>query len=213
MSAAATTPTIRVMVADDHAVVREGLIAILNRQPDIRVIAEACDGAAAIGVWDRVRPDVALVDLRMPGLDGVAVTAALRAREPKVKVIILTTFDGDEDITRGLEAGASAYLLKDATPDELAECVRRVRNGDVFVAPSLAGRLVLHLRNDPLTARERDVLEELGRGRSNRAIAEALGIAEGTVKLHMKNILSKLDASSRADAIVIAIRRGFLKTS
>jgi two-component system NarL family response regulator len=110
-----------------------------------------------------------------------------------------------------MAAGATAYLLKDATPNELAQCVRAVQRGDVHIAPSLAGRLALHLRSDPLTAREREVLVELGRGYSNRAIAESLGIAEGTVKLHMKSILSKLDASSRADAIVIAIRRGLLK--
>ncbi len=202
---------IRVLVADDHAVVREGLVAILNRQPDIRVIAEASDGASALASWDRLQPDVTLVDLRMPGLDGVEVTAALHRRDPRSKVIILTTFDGDEDIARGLAAGASAYLLKDATADELAQSVRTVMRGDIYIPPALAGRLALHLQSDPLTARERDVLEELGRGCSNRVIAERLGIAEGTVKLHMKSILSKLDASSRADAIVIALKRGYLK--
>jgi two-component system NarL family response regulator len=202
---------IRVLVADDHAIVREGLVAILNRQPDIRVIAEASDGRTALATWDRLRPDVTLLDLRMPDMDGVDVAAALHRRDPRAKVIILTTFDGDDDIARGIAAGASAYLLKDATPDELAHCVRAVRGGEVYIPPALAGRLATHLQSEPLTAREREVLEELGRGRSNRAIAEALGIAEGTVKLHMKSILSKLDASSRADAIVIAIKRGYLK--
>lgn len=207
----ASTSHIRVLVADDHAIVREGLVAILNRQPDIRVVAEAPDGKTALATWDRLRPDVTLLDLRMPDMDGVEVAAALHRRDPRAKVIILTTFDGDEDIARGIAAGASAYLLKDATPDELAHCVRTVRGGEVYIPPALAGRLAIHLQSDPLTAREREVLEELGRGHSNRAIAESLGIAEGTVKLHMKSILSKLDASSRADAIVIAIKRGYLK--
>jgi two-component system NarL family response regulator len=202
---------IRVLIADDHAVVREGLVSILNRQPDLRVIAEASDGNAALDLWEQLRPDVTLLDVRMPGLDGVEVAAALHQRDARAKVIILTTFGGDEDLARGMAAGASAYLLKDATPDELAQCVRAVDRGDVHIAPALAGRLALHLRSDPLTAREREVLAELGRGYSNRAIAESLGIAEGTVKLHMKSILSKLDASSRADAIVIAMRRGLLK--
>ncbi len=206
-----TVPRIRVLIADDHAIVREGLAAVLAREPDIEVVGEAGDGVEAVAAWCRLRPDVTLLDLRMPGGDGVTATATLRALDARARIVILTTYDGDDDVARGLTAGAAGYLLKDVSPSALAAAVRRVHRGDTVLDHAVAGKLAQHMQAEPLTPREREVLEQLGRGLSNRAIGDELGIGEGTVKLHMKSLLAKLDAGSRAEALVIAVRRGFLK--
>lgn len=202
---------IRVLIADDHAVVREGLAAMINRQPDMRVVAEAPDGMEAVRQWSEQRPDVALVDLRMPRLDGVGFIMQARTLDPKARILILTTFDGDEDIYRGMRAGAKAYLLKDAPREQLLECIRAVHAGDTFLPPNVAAKLAAQVSEERLTDRELETLALIAAGDSNKAIARKLNISEGTVKTHVKSVLSKLGATSRTEAAAIAARRGLIR--
>lgn len=208
--ATGTTP-IRVLIADDHAVVREGLAAMINRQPDMGVVAEAADGEEAVRQWSALRPDVALVDLRMPRLDGVGVISQVRTLDPRARILILTTFDGDEDIYRGMRAGAKAYLLKDAPREQLLDCIRAVHAGDTFLPPNVAAKLAAQVSGERLTDRELEILGSMAAGHSNKAIARALGISEGTVKTHVKSVLFKLGATSRTEAAAIAARRGLVQ--
>jgi DNA-binding NarL/FixJ family response regulator len=206
-----TAAVISILIADDHEVVREGLVAMINRQPGMRVVAQANNGTEATALWTRHRPDITLVDLRMPEIDGVGVIVAVRAINPRARVIILTTFDGDEDIYRGMRAGARAYLLKDAPRDELLGCIRAVHAGETFVPPLVAAKLAAQVSSERLTVREREILQLMGAGASNKAIARQLGISEGTVKTHVKSVLQKLEVASRTEAVSLAARRGLIQ--
>jgi two-component system NarL family response regulator len=203
--------SIRVMLADDHAIVRNGVAQILNEENGITVVAQASDGIEAVEVFARERPDVTLVDLRMPKLEGVQVVEQIRARFPDAAIIILTTYDTDNDIERALRAGAKAYLVKDVSPQDLVACVRAVHAGRTWVSPNVAAKLVAHVTNVRLTQRELAVLRLLAAGNSNREVAEALGITDGTVKIHVAHLFSKLDVTSRTEAITTALRRGLVR--
>jgi two-component system, NarL family, response regulator len=202
---------ITLIIADDHAVVREGLSAMIARQPDLTVVAEAENGVRALALWRAHRPDLLLLDLRMPGLDGVAVIREVRAADPKARIVILTTYDDDEDIYLGMQAGAKAYLLKDIPREELLRCIRAVHAGENCVHPSIAAKLASHMNVHRLTDRELQALAAIAAGASNKEIARALSITEGTVKTHVASILQKLDVSSRTEAVTLAARRGLIK--
>ena len=202
---------IRVLIAEDQSLVRRGLAAIINMEEDITVAGEAGDGEEAIEQWRRLRPDVVLMDLRMPRLEGVEAIRRIRAEDPKAAIIVLTTFDHDEDIYAGLRAGAKAYLLKDVQPEELFGCIRAVHAGEAYLQPKVAAKLVQRVQEQQLTEREEQTLKLLAEGMSNRAIGQALHITESTVKSHIKNLFVKLDATSRAEAIALAARRGLVK--
>jgi DNA-binding NarL/FixJ family response regulator len=201
---------IRVLIADDHAIVREGVSAIISRQSDMTVVAEASDGAQAVDFWGQTRPDIALLDLRMPKLDGAGVTEALRAEDPSARVIVLTTYDTDNDILRAIRAGAKAYLLKDSPREELLNCIRRVHLGETFLTPTLVEKLASGLSSNTLTGRELDVLTQLANGLSNKEIGARLCITGTTVKSHVRAIFSKLNVLSRTEAVTAANRRGLI---
>jgi two-component system NarL family response regulator len=205
------TNRVRILIADDHPVVREGLVALINRRPDMVVVAEVSNGREAVEQFLHHRPDVALLDLRMPEMDGVEAIAAIRQKIPTARLIVLTTFDEDEDIYRGLRAGAKAYLLKDAPRDELLKCIRAVHEGQTVIPPSIAAKLADRLTTSGLTRREIQVLQFVADGNGNKEIAVALSISEGTVKTHVSSILAKLDAADRTQAVTIALRRGILR--
>ena len=208
------TEKIRVLLADDHSIVREGVAQVLNRQPGIAVVAEAVDGAHAVELYGRYHPDVAIVDLRMPVLDGVEVVQRIRATAPDAVIVVLTTFDADDDIERALQAGARGYLLKDVSPHDLASCVRAVHAGRTWVSAGIAVRLAKRMTKQvQFTSREMAVLRLLAAGKANRDIADSLAIAEGTVKTHVAHLLNKLDASSRTEAVATAVRRGLVRIS
>jgi len=208
---AAFSDQIRVLIVDDHSLVRRGLAAIINMEEDTTVVGEAADGNEAIRLWRDIRPDVVLMDLRMPDMDGVAAIKGIRAEDPQAGIIVLTTYDHDDDIYAGLRAGAKAYLLKDAQPEELFRCIRAVRAGDAYLQPKLAVKLAQRAQEQHLTEREEQILKLLAEGLSNRAIGQTLHISESTVKSHLKSLFVKLDATSRAEAIALAARRGLVK--
>ena len=205
------TNRVRILIADDHPVVREGLVALINRRPDMVVVAEVSNGREAVEQFLRHRPDVGLLDLRMPEMDGVDAIAAIRQKIPTARLIVLTTFDEDEDIYQGLRAGAKAYLLKDAPRDDLLKCVRAVHEGQTIIPPPIAAKLADRLTTSELTRRESQVLQLVADGKGNKEIAVALSISEGTVKTHVSSILSKLAAADRTQAVTIALRRGILR--
>ncbi|MFC7305514.1 response regulator [Streptomyces monticola] len=208
--------TVRIVVVDDHTVMRAGVVALLAAEPGIEIVGEAGDGRAALGLVARHSPDVALVDLRMPVLDGVATTAEIVARHPRTRVLILTTYDTDADIERGVEAGAIGYLLKDTTREQLADAIRSAARGETVLAPRVAERLVARMRQPaqvPLTGREVDVLNAVADGLTNAEIGRRLVIAEATVKTHLLRLFAKLDAKDRTHAVVIALERGLLQRS
>lgn len=202
---------IRILIADDHPVVREGLVALINRRPDMTVVAEASDGRQAVAEFLLHRPDVALVDLRMPGMDGADAIAVIRERMPSARVIVLTTYDDDEDIQRSLRAGAKAYLLKDAPREELLACIKAVDEGRTLIPPAIATKLAATIGAPPLTARQIEVLKLVADGKSNKEIAALLSITEGTVKSHLHAVIGKLDAGDRTQAVTIALKRGLLR--
>ena len=202
---------IRVILADDHPVVRDGLAAIVNQQPDMEVVAEAGDGEEAIALYERHRPDVMVLDLRMPRLDGVAVVHRVLEAHPKACLLIMTTYDGDEDIFRSLSQGAKGYLLKDTPRQEILSAVRAVAAGRPYTSSSVAAKAVRRMAQPSLTQRELAVLELVAQGRSNKDIARRLEITEGTAKTHVKAILAKLDAMSRTEAVAVAHKRGLIR--
>jgi two-component system NarL family response regulator len=201
----------RILVADDHIIVRDGLAALIDRQSDMKVVAEASDGAQAIAQYRQHRPHVALIDLRMPVVDGLAAIERVRAEFADAKLLVLTTYDGDEDIYQALRAGACGYLLKDLFREELLAAIRAVAAGGRYVPAPVAARLAERLPGDELSAREHEVLQKIVSGRSNRSIADELAISEGTVKTHVNHILAKLGVSDRTQAAVIALRRGLAR--
>jgi two-component system NarL family response regulator len=202
---------IRVMLADDHTIVRNGVAQILSEQSDIEVVGEAPDGRAAVDLYRRERPDVSLVDLCMPILDGVQVVEQVRQDFPDAVLVVLTTFDADDDIDRALMAGAKTYLLKDVSPADLIACVRTVHTGGTWVSPALASRLVARMTRLQLTQREMGVLRLVAAGKANREIGELLNITEGTVKIHLTHLFEKLEATSRTDAVAKAVGRGLIR--
>jgi two-component system NarL family response regulator len=202
---------IRILLADDHAIVRNGVAQILNEERGMSVVAQAADGAEAVELYALHRPDVTLLDLRMPKLEGVHVVEKIRERFPDAAIVILTTYDTDNDIERALRAGAKAYLVKDVSPQELVACVRAVQAGRSWVSPRVAAKLVAHVTNVRITRRELAVLRLLAAGKSNRDIGDALGISEGTVKIHVTHLYAKLDVTSRVEAINTALRRGLVR--
>lgn len=202
---------LRILIADDHPVVRQGLAAIIDRQPGMSVVASVGDGLEAVAQYRVHRPDVALLDLIMPGMDGCEATVAIRREFPDANVVILTTYVGDEDIYRSLQAGAKAYLLKDASPEELLAVIRGAAAGRRYVAPEIAAKLAERLAGAELTDRERDVLRLIAAGQSNEEIGRSLFISVGTVKYHVNHILGKLGAEDRTQAVITAIRRGLVR--
>jgi DNA-binding NarL/FixJ family response regulator len=208
---AAAPAVIRVLIADDHPLVRRGLAAIINMEDDAKVVGEAGDGEEAVALWRALRPDVTLMDLRMPKVEGVQAIRQIHAEDAGAAIIVLTTFDHDEDIYAGLRAGAKAYLLKDVQPEELFRCIRAVRAGEAYLQPRVAAKLAQRMHEEALTEREEQILKLLAEGKSNRAIGQALFITESTVKSHLKTLFVKLDVTSRAEAIALAAKRGLVK--
>ncbi len=201
---------IRVLVAEDHTVVRDGLVALIKQEADMEVVAETGDGQEAAELWKKHRPDVTLMDLRMPGLDGVSAIYRIRAVDPNARIIVLTTYDGDEDIYRGMRAGAKSYLLKDVRREELFQCIREVNAGRTFLPAAVAAKLAERLPIEALTPRELGVLRLLAEGKPNKLIGADLGITEVTVKSHVQSLFRKLNVLSRTEAIAVANRRGLL---
>ncbi|HEY7546575.1 MAG TPA: response regulator transcription factor [Blastocatellia bacterium] len=201
---------LRILIADDHFVVRMGLVAIINSQPDMTVVAEAGDGRETVELFSQHRPDIALIDIRMPEMNGIEATAEICRRDEKARVIVLTTYDGDEDIHRALKAGARAYLLKSTLREELLKAIRNVHAGRRHIPSEVAVRLAERAPGSELTARETEVMGLIVKGLSNREIAIALSIAEGTVKMHINTILSKLGVEDRTQATTVALQRGIV---
>jgi len=199
---------IRLLVAEDHTIVREGLVSILEREPDLTVVAEASNGQEALEQFRLYRPDVILTDLQMPLMGGAALVTAIRAEDPKARVILLTTYDGDEDIYQCLQAGAKGYLLKEVPRAELFQTIRTVYAGKKYFSSEIGTKLAEHADFPPLSAREREVVELMVQGLSNQEIARTLSIAEGTVKFHVGNIMGKLQSSDRTQVVITALRRG-----
>jgi DNA-binding NarL/FixJ family response regulator len=204
---------LRILLADDHPVVRAGLAGMLGAEPDLQVIGEAADGAQAVALATSLHPDVVLMDLRMPGLDGAAATARIVSEVPGTRVIVLTTYDTDADIVRAVEAGATGYLLKDTPRGELANALRAAARGETVLAPPVAARLVTRMRRpnvDALTPRETEVLRLVARGMTNAQIGQTLFIGEATVKTHLLKIFTKLGVDDRTRAVTVAMERGIL---
>jgi DNA-binding NarL/FixJ family response regulator len=202
------------MIADDHAVVRDGLAAMLASQPDFQVAGEAADGAIAVALAAELRPDVILMDLRMPILDGVTAIRQIRARQPAARILVLTTYDTDADILPAIEAGATGYLLKDTPRDELFRAIRATAAGEAVLAPAVAARLMGKMRapaEERLSARELEVLGLVANGASNSDIAGALHISEATVKSHLLHVFAKLGVADRTAAVTVALQRGVLR--
>jgi two-component system NarL family response regulator len=201
---------IRIVIADDHPIVRDGLKAVINDQPDMEVVAEAANGKETVQLALQHRPDVLLIDLRMPQLNGVEAINAIRTDWPQVRIIILTTYDGDEDIYRALQAGAQAYLLKGMPRAELLDTIRAVHAGRKRIPPAIAAKLAERIAASELTERELEVLELIVAGQSNKEIGNSLSITEGTVKAHVNSVLGKLGVSDRTQAVTEALRRGIV---
>ena len=211
-----SSDTIRVLVADDHAIVRRGICALLATEPDIEVVAEAQDGEEALRAAQKIHPDVILMDLVMPGVDGLEATRRISTCQPDVRVLVLTSFAGDDKVFPAIKAGALGYLLKDTKPEDLVQAIRQVYRGESSLHPSIAHKLLRELSDptehapatDALTDRELEVLQLVARGNSNREISELLSISEATVRTHMSRILTKLDLDSRTQAALYALREG-----
>lgn len=203
--------SIRILIADDHPVVRQGLAAMIGRKRGMTVVAEASNGREVVDLFRQHRPDVTLLDLRMPQIDGVEAIAIIREEFRNARIIVLTTYDTDEDIYRGLSAGAMAYLLKGTSPDELLDTIRAVHAGQTRISSEVAAKLAARISIPELTARELEVLRLVVAGQSNREIGATLHISEGTVRAHINNILSKMGVSDRTQATTLAIKRGLVR--
>jgi DNA-binding NarL/FixJ family response regulator len=208
-----TTATVRasVLVVDDHALLRTGVANIINQESDLHVVAEASNGLEAVEAFVRHRPDVTLLDLRMPVMEGVEAVRQICERDPHAKVIVLTTYDTDDDISRALKAGAKAYVLKDISADGLIECIHDVLAGKTYLAPAAAAKLAEGVTRVQLTPRELGTLRLMADGKSNKEIANELGISERTVKTHLGHLFEKLGVTSRTEAVKIATRRGLVR--
>ena len=202
--------TIRILTVDDHPLLREGIAAVLASQADMSVVGQASDGREAVENFRRLRPDVTLMDLRMPEMTGLEAIVAIRAEFPGARIIVLTTYAGDAQAAAALKAGAAGYLLKNMVRKELIETIRAVHSGKRRVPPEIATEIAEHVADDALSEREIEVLRGVAAGKSNKLIAAELDISEGTVKTHMKSILPKLDATDRTHAVMIALKRGIL---
>ncbi|MBN3875736.1 MULTISPECIES: response regulator [unclassified Nostoc] len=201
---------IKLLIVDDHAIVRKGLATIINRDPEMTVIAQAEDGQQAIAAFREYQPDVTLMDLRMPKMGGVKAIMAICAEFKQARIAVLTTYDGDEDIYRGLQAGAQGYLLKDAKPGELLNAIRAIHNGQKYIPPEVGAKLLQRMSNPELSERELEVLRLMAQGMGNQEIGTVLIIGESTVKSHVNRILSKLGVSDRTQAVITAVKRGIV---
>ena len=210
-SAAVDMAAARVLVVDDHALFRTGVANIINQEADLHVVAEAANGADAVSAYDQHHPDVTLLDLRMPVMEGVEAVRRIRERDPQAKVIVLTTYDTDEDISRALRAGAKAYVLKDITAEGLVACIHDVLAGKTYLAPAAAAKLAEGVTRVQLTPRELAALRLMADGQSNKEIANALGISDRTVKTHLGHLFEKLGVTSRTEAVKVATRRGLVR--
>jgi DNA-binding NarL/FixJ family response regulator len=202
--------TIRVLCVDDHPLMREGIASIIRNEPDMSLVAEAATGQEAISLFREYRPDMTLMDLRLPDMSGIDVVAAIRTQFPDARILMLTTFEGDVEIQRALEAGAQGYLLKSMPRKKLVEAIRKVQMGAKSIPPEVAAQLAEHMGEESLTKREVDVLQQIARGNRNKDIADLLFISEETVKGHVKHIMEKLCAGDRTEAVAIAVRRGII---
>ncbi len=201
---------IRVLIVDDHSIIRQGLATIINRDPEMTVIAQAEDGQEAVIHFRDYKPDVTLMDLRMPQMGGVEAITAICTEFKLARIVVLTTYDSDEDIYRGLQAGAKGYLLKDAKPNELLSAIRTIHRGQQYIPPEVGAKLVQRMSNPELSERELDVLRLMAQGMSNLEISTTLSIGESTVKSHVNRILSKLGVNDRTQAVIVAVRRGIV---
>jgi DNA-binding NarL/FixJ family response regulator len=201
---------IRVFSVDDHPLLREGIAALVNNQPDMVLVGEATTGAEAIQQFKEHVPDVTLLDLRLPDMSGIDVLIAIRSEFPEARLVMLTTFEGDVEVQRALQAGARGYLLKNMPPSELLDVIRQVHAGKKRIPPEIASQLLEHMSDEGLTEREVEVLREVADGNRNREIAERLFISEETVKVHIKHIMEKLGAADRTQAVAIGVRRGII---
>jgi DNA-binding NarL/FixJ family response regulator len=202
---------IRLLVVDDHFVVRMGLIAVVNIEPDMEVVGEAADGNQAVEVFEQVKPSLVLMDVRMPIKDGIAATKEIRTRHPDARILMLTTYDGDTEIHRAIQAGARGYVLKNSTGDELIPGLRAVAAGKEWIPEEVANRLASRKRFEELTPRELQVLQQMATGQANKRIGDVLRITENTVKDHLKNILGKLRVADRTEAVTVAVQRGIIQ--
>lgn len=204
------TSPIRILVADDHFVVRMGLSAVVNAEPDMEIVGEASDGAEAVALFAKLNPDITLLDVRMPIIDGIGVATAIRQQNKTARILMLSAMNGDEDIHKALEAGVAGYVLKDATEEKLIPAIRAVASGQRWIPKDVANRLASRRMFEDLTSRELEVLNKLIKGMANKQIADALNISENTVKGFLKNILAKLRVSDRTEAVTVAIQRGII---
>jgi DNA-binding NarL/FixJ family response regulator len=204
---------IRILVADDHFVVRMGLLGVVNSEPDMEVVAEAADGNQAVEMFDKVNPDLVLMDLRMPVKDGIAATTEIRSKHAAARILMLSTYDGDTDIHRAVQAGAQGYVLKNSTGEELIPALRAVAGGARWIPREIATRLASRKFFEELTPRELQVLQQMARGLANKEIGDVLKISTHTVKDHLKNILGKLRVADRTEAVTVAVQRGIIQLS
>lgn len=202
---------IRILVVDDHSIVRAGLVAMIGRRQDMEVVASAANGREAVEQFEAHRPDVTLMDLRMPEMDGVTAIQTIRKRHPRARFILLTTFDTDADITLGIQAGAMAYLLKDTPREVLMDTIRSVHAGQRSIPPEVAVKLAEHASAPKLTPREVEILQLMSAGKSNREIASELFVSEGTIKTHVNHIFDKLGVQDRTQAVLLALKRGIAR--
>ena len=207
----ASVSRIRILSVEDHPLLREGIAAMINTQSDMLLVGAPANGAEAIEAFRALRPDVTLMDLRLPDLNGIEVMIAIRAEFPQARTIVLTTYEGDVDVQRALRAGAHGYLLKSVPPQQMVDTIRRVHAGHKCISPEIAAGLAEHMSDEDLSGREVDVLRHVATGNRNRDIAETLFIAEETVKVHLKHILRKLGANDRTQAVAIGVRRGIIQ--